>query len=395
MRSTITLLACLVLAACGAPPGPSKLYPDGDWSPRGDPAGDPLPADPSPADATGDPAPGGDATSCPLGHACNPIPIPGFPYTDSRDTRTSTSSVIDSYDCAPATDESGPEFFYQLTLSEAGLLWAGTDDVPGDSVDIDVHLLTAPSGAACQSRHNISLGWYLEPGTYLLALDTWVSPTSGALPGAYTLTVSFFPTAGGPCAMTPGELTMYWTDCATGIDCRTAVDPLDGVTRGILTAPAFGPVVEEAHLVTVDDDFGGGWPATSTDGIAAHYATSQAASGFVATRGEPWAPAGEGGSEYGQGAIGSYLPVLADACYVNSYGRQRPASGTRLVVINPDNGRAVIAAGGYETGPGANDAIGGAVEEIHLYLGTTHRSRLVMGFAANQTASFGPIDCGW
>ena len=34
------------------------------------------------------------APPCPLGHACNPIPMPSFPFTDSRDTAASTSSVV-------------------------------------------------------------------------------------------------------------------------------------------------------------------------------------------------------------------------------------------------------------------------------------------------------------
>ena len=52
-----------------------------------------------------------------------------------------------------------------------------------------------------------------------------------------------------------------------------------------------------------------------------------------------------------------------------------------------------VAAAGYETGPGANTAIGGVSEEIHDYLGTDHRDALELGFAEDQTLAFGPIDC--
>ncbi|MEZ4436073.1 MAG: hypothetical protein R3F65_27060 [bacterium] len=107
------------------------------------------------------------------------------------------------------------------------------------------------------------------------------------------------------------------------------------------------------------------------------------------------APAGEGGSQWGQSAHARPLPVLDEAWYVNQYWRQRPPPGTRIIVYNPDNGRAVVAAGGYETGPGQNTAIAGASEETHHHLGTTHRDPLLVGFAADQQLPLGPIDCGW
>lgn len=48
---------------------------------------------------------------------------------------------------------------------------------------------------------------------------------------------------------------------------------------------------------------------------------------------------------------------------------------------------------GYETGPGSNTAIGGAVEEIHHYLGTAHRDPLVMGYLVDQTLPLSPVTC--
>ena len=64
-----------------------------------------------------------------------------------------------------------------------------------------------------------------------------------------------------------------------------------------------------------------------------------------------------------------------------------------MIVTNPANGRAVVAAAGYETGPGSNTAIGGVSEEIHDYLGTEHRDALQLGFAVDQDLPLGPIDC--
>lgn len=97
---------------------------------------------------------------------------------------------------------------------------------------------------------------------------------------------------------------------------------------------------------------------------------------------------------YGQGSTGAKIPVLDEAWYVNMYWKPRPEKGTRMLVINPQTGDAVVTSAGYETGPGSNAAIGGAVEEIHKYLGTGHRDVLIMGFAASTNLQLGPIDCG-
>ena len=106
-----------------------------------------------------------------------------------------------------------------------------------------------------------------------------------------------------------------------------------------------------------------------------------------------WAPAGEGGSAWGQGSTGRPLPVEDEAWYVNMYWRERPAPGTRMIARNPATGRAVVLAAGYETGPGANTAIGGVTEEVHDWLETGHRDVLLLGFAADDALPLGPIEC--
>jgi len=75
------------------------------------------------------------------------------------------------------------------------------------------------------------------------------------------------------------------------------------------------------------------------------------------------------------------------------YWSDRPDRGTRMLVYNPVNGRAVVTAAGYETGPGSALRIGGACEEIHDYLGTEHRSKLLMAFLVDQSLPLGPIEC--
>jgi len=73
--------------------------------------------------------------------------------------------------------------------------------------------------------------------------------------------------------------------------------------------------------------------------------------------------------------------------------RDKPTPGTRMIIRNRDNGRAVVAAAGWETGPGSTSFVGGACEEIHDWLGTSHGDDLEFGFAADQTLPIGPIRC--
>lgn len=338
--------------------------------------------------------PGDTASGCALGRLCNPIPVLAFPYTDTRDTRTAPDSVLNGYSCAPDTNEGGGEFAYRVEVTSLGVLTAMVDDVSGDAFDVDVHLLDSADVSSCLQRDNRSITWVVRPGTYWLVVDTWVSGAGEARPGPYTLTVEHADFGAGPCAMETRDQVMFWSDCAPGIDCFQGADG-NGVARGVLRTPAWGPVVREAHLVTVDEGFGGnGWPTAARDEIERHYALSEGVSGFEVTRSEPWAPFGEGGSQWGQGAVGSKIPVAAEAWYINMFWRSRPARGTRVLVYNPETGRAVVGAGGYETGPGANTSIGGAVEEVQRYLGTGHRDPLVMGFLVDQTLPYGPITCG-
>jgi hypothetical protein len=218
---------------------------------------------------------------------------------------------------------------------------------------------------------------------------------SGGVPqaGPYVLDAWFQAAPGGDCSVTAMDVQMVWASCSAQVaDCFEAPDS-NGVTRRWLRTPTTGRVAKEAHLVTVDDGFGSGWPTSFTDGIEAHHARSQQASGYVMSRTEPWAPAGEGGSRYGQGSTGNKVPVLDEAWYVNMYWRVKPAPGTRMIVRNPATGRAAVAAAGWETGPGDITYIGGAAEEIHHHLGTSHGGTLEFGFAANASLPLGPITC--
>ena len=316
---------------------------------------------------------------------------PTFPFVRTGDTRTSQRDTWDRYACAPDSDESGPEDVFAFEVAHMGILRATLDDVAGDAVDLDVHLLSGSGPESCVRRDNVALAWVVRPGTWTLAVDTWVGSDGVPRAGPYRLEVTFVPLDVGRCAVDDVAQRMFWSACGPGPNALDCSD--DGTTR-TLRVPSIGPVVGEAHLVTVDETFpGDGWPTALRDQIDRHYQLSQAATGYTMARAEPWAPEGEGGSHWGGGATGQKLPVLDEAWYVNMYWRERPARGRRMLVVEPWSGRAVVAAGGWETGPGSNTAIGGAVEEIHNHLGTSHREDLVMGFLTDDTLPLGPISC--
>ncbi len=307
---------------------------------------------------------------CPDGLVC----IEAFPYSETFDSGVEGVSNWGSYSCAPTTDEGGAEVLFRVNLVAPGFLNVVISD--GEGVDIDVHILGDLDPEDCIVRGHHDAHAALEAGTYYLSADTWVDGSGVAQEGLFTLSAGLLEPEPGDCSMEPGSL--------------------DRVGDGgqALAMPATGQVALEAHLVTVDDGYGsegsGAWPQSGTEDIEDHYALSQEASGFLMHRDQPWCP--QEGSEYGQAAYYDKVPVEDEAWYVNMYWAQRPAGGTRMIV-RAANGRAVVAAAGYETGPGDLDFIGGASEEIHRYLDTTHGSELTLGFAVDEDLPLGPIDC--
>lgn len=337
-----------------------------------------------------------DDAPCPVGSFCQPAPMPAFPFEAEGDTSQAPQrrSAVDRYACAPDTDESGPEVVYAFEVTETAWLSADLDDEPGDEVDMDLHLLAADDPERCLARHNRRLRHVVGPGRYLLVLDTFVDDEGQAKVGPYKLNVRVGPLPANICAIDAQLFPMRWRECAPGIDCHEREDD-QGELRRYLQLPASGPVVKEAHLVTVADDFGERqWPRSRDEGIEEHYERTQPfLADAEAPLREPWAPAGEGGSRWGQGSTGRPVPVEDEVWYITMNWAERPAPGTRMIVFNPDNGRTVVASAGYETGPGSPTAVAGVSEEIHHSLGSGHRDVLVIGFAVHDDLPLGPIDC--
>ena len=149
---------------------------------------DPAP-DASEGGANAGPAPG------PLGTWADPIPVLALPFSDSRDTSAAPSPVFDVYGCALETSQAGDGFVYAVEILEPGTLSAGVDDLPGDAVDVDLHLLTGADPDACVIRDNVAWSFPVTPGTWFVVADTWADSTGQPYPGPYTLILGFTPDA--------------------------------------------------------------------------------------------------------------------------------------------------------------------------------------------------------
>ena len=119
----------------------------------------------------------------------DPIPVGVWPFVHQGDTTAAPAAVASSYACAPDTDESGGEVVYAAALDEAARLTVTVSDLPGDGVDVDVHLLSAPDPAACIARGNVTATATVPAGLVFVVVDTWVDAGGVAKPGPYTLSI--------------------------------------------------------------------------------------------------------------------------------------------------------------------------------------------------------------
>lgn len=120
-----------------------------------------------------------------------PLALP-FAFTDDRDTTSAASDALDKYPGFENLDESGPEIAYRFTIAEPARLSAFIDYTEPDGTDIDLHLLSSLEPLKLLDRGNRSVYALLEPGTYWLVMDTYVS---GGTPktGPYHLSLSLRP----------------------------------------------------------------------------------------------------------------------------------------------------------------------------------------------------------
>jgi MYXO-CTERM domain-containing protein len=141
----------------------------------------------------------GTTATDPVGSLVNPIPIPSFPFTDSRDTRQSQSKMLDGCLSDPTKPQKGPEYVYKVVLTQPGTLTVSVSD--DAATDVDVQLLGALDTNACLARNDSTFTQQVGCGTYYVVADTYGTDSSKA--GPYTLSASFTP-SGAACSAVPG-----------------------------------------------------------------------------------------------------------------------------------------------------------------------------------------------
>lgn len=136
----------------------------------------------------GEPAP--DASAARLegaGTIAAPFVARSFPFTDLRSTATEGTSGWPSYPACSAADEGGPEVLYRVEVPRAGRLRAFVFD--RGTVDVDVHVLSAADPAACLARNDVEAAIDAAPGTYWVAVDSYVDGSGAARSGEFLLVI--------------------------------------------------------------------------------------------------------------------------------------------------------------------------------------------------------------
>ena len=307
-----------------------------------------------------------------------PKAVTNFKETIRGDTSKSknvisTYTTCSSFGLTSHPDESGPEDYYAVNLPESGTLIAGIKEV--GAKDVDVHILTSLSGDGCVARDDYGTAAHVSAGIRYIVVDTYGSSSNA---GTYDLKITFLPDS-GKCGLK-----------------QSTIHRLGGCSA--VQLPAAAKVAQEAHLVTDWDRanlLGSAWPTSKTQYISQHVAHTKEITGGYGSGGE-WCPSGEGGCSYGQGSTANQVPDIQEAWYINMYwnSASKPARGTKFLVVNPVNGKAVVASGGWETGPGACTHICGTVYEVHQHLGTSHNRVQAIGILDHQDGvGYGPVEC--
>lgn len=172
--------------------------------------------------------------------------------------------------------------------------------------------------------------------------------------------------------------------------------------------PAEGTFVEESHYVTTLDTFPDGrlFANTVDEQIQHHLERSltlyQQIDSTVSYNDlygkswqQQWTPAERGA--IGQGSVGKVqvdeLKPEQELWLLTMMWAKgaKPARGTKFLLQANDKSVVVIA--GYETGPGAQQYLGGVTREVHYWLETNNNDLIKIALLENQDLPCGPITC--
>lgn len=194
----------------------------------------PVPADTSPELPPDVPTP---PDPCPYGTWDAPCPIASLPAQAAADTSLSATSLAAAYaPCAPGTSEAGPEVVYSLVVPQDGILTLALDDVAGDGIDNDLHLLSGDGPDSCVARGNITLTRAVQAGeSFRIAVDSWFDGKV-AKAGPYILSVSLVPAPDGDC---PADMQPVGAACMDRYEAPNVAGALPLVMYTFLEAEAW------------------------------------------------------------------------------------------------------------------------------------------------------------
>ncbi len=270
-------------------------------------------------------------------------------------------------------DLSGPEDYYVVNIKEPGVLAVG---IKVSSHYVTAQLLKTLDANSCMMGNNESIGTHVEKGKYYIVADTMASKPGGY---DYELRVTFIPDS---------------SKCGMSQDVVKRIEEKYGC--GPVSLPNTGRVPKESHCVTDHDQAihgGDWWPTSKTMDVDKHIAYTSELYGQGIGTGTEWCSANSKG-QFGHSATG-VVPAEAEAWSINMLWSPKPDKGTRFLVLDPITGKTVVAAGGYETGPGACERIAGVVPETDKYLkeGSSRNAYYTIGIMKDQKLKYGPIDC--
>ncbi|MCA9603886.1 MAG: SGNH/GDSL hydrolase family protein [Myxococcales bacterium] len=115
----------------------------------------------------------------------DPYIVGSLPFTHIGDTSKSSERRISQYTgCSATQNESGPEVYYAIDVTDTVTVSAFVLD--RGNVDIDVHALQGTADAnSCVQRNHIGITETLTPARWYFALDTFVDESNVELKGEY------------------------------------------------------------------------------------------------------------------------------------------------------------------------------------------------------------------
>ncbi len=158
-----------------------------------------------------------------------------------------------------------------------------------------------------------------------------------------------------------------------------------------------GGISQEDHLATSAETFSGrDYPSSEKEGLDNHLSITNYSTNCSGCPKGKWTPP-EGGL-MGQGS-GSKPPASTEPWGMNMRWKDatgnkiNPPAGTKVIITATKTGKSVVAAAGYEWGPGNTQYIAGAQNEVLHNLDISHGGEVTIGFAVDQTVPYGPINC--